>query len=240
MIRALLFSASLVAGNAFAHCSAIDNFFNKADVFLRGNVSNGLVDYNGIKADPAELNELVAIMKEASLGGQSASTRKAFWINAYNITMIRSVVSNMPLNSPLDVPGLFDTEKHSVAGQQLTLSDIENKKLLDVFGDARIHFVLVCGAMGCPTLKRGAYKPTLLESQILAQTRLAMNSGVFTRVDNTAKRVRISKIFEWYKDDFTSDGRTFLEYINKYRNIQIPSDYAVSFYTYDWSLNIKR
>jgi hypothetical protein len=225
---------------ACVECKALDNFFAKTDLFLRTHVSNGLVDYSAIKEDPATLNELVALMSGASLAGEGAATTKAFWINAYNVTMIKSVVENMPIDKPLDVPGMFDTKQHKVAGQVLTLNDIENKKLRDVFHDARIHFVLVCGAKGCPVLISGAYMPTSLETQLLTQTRNAINNSVFTKVDAAAKTVRISEIFKWYEGDFTTGGKTVLQYINQYRTTPIPADYKVAYYTYDWSLNIQK
>lgn len=48
---------------------------------------------------------------------------------------------------------------------------------------------------------------------------------------------RLSKIFDWYKSDFTDTGVTIIEYINKYANSAILKDASISYKDYDWSLN---
>lgn len=242
-MRTLTIALLLLAGNTFAtctKCNSLDNFFSKTDLFMRTHVSNGLVDYYAIKASPATLNELVEIMSSVALAGEGDATVKAFWINAYNIAMIKSVVENRPISRPLDVEGIFDAKTHEIAGRQVTLNDIENKILRPVYKDARIHFALVCGAKGCPPLISGAYMPTMLETQLLTQTTNALNSATFTRVDVANKTVKLSQIFSWYNADFTVSGKTLLQYVNQYRTTPIPSDYTVDYYTYDWSLNIKK
>jgi len=50
-------------------------------------------------------------------------------------------------------------------------------------------------------------------------------------------KVLISKIFDWYKKDFTQNGMSVLEWINQYRNQKIPSGYSLGYYEYNWSLN---
>jgi len=240
-MKTLIFIITLAGGvhPPQAACNPLDNFFSKADLFLRTHVTNGLVDYNAIKSGPQSLNALVNMMADTELSAASQSEKKAFWINAYNITMIISVIDNMPMKSPLDVPGLFDSKKHKIAGEMMTLNDLEKKKLLEVHHDARIHFVLVCGAKGCPTLLSGAYLPGRLESQIMTQTKLALNDPRFIRADSRSRRVSLSEIFKWYEADFTTGGMTVLQYVNQFRTAPIPSDYKVDYYEYDWSLNIK-
>ncbi len=113
------------------------SFFDKTDMLLSKVVANGLVDYNSLQqnhsAELRELTGIIASMPSAEL--QDPATRKAFYINSYNILTLQSVVNNMPLNSPQDVGGFFERKKHSVAGEALTLNDLENKKVRDEFGD---------------------------------------------------------------------------------------------------------
>lgn len=216
-------------------------FFTKADAFFKKNVStSGGVYYASIKANPAELNALVDMVAKYNFSSASKNTRKAFLINAYNILVIKNVVDHMPIAKPLDVPGFFDKKKFNVAGMSLTLSDIENKKIRPVYKDSRTHFVLVCAAKSCPPLANYAFMPSKLESQILARTKKAMSSKSFTKVDATNKKVRISEIFTWYKEDFDAEAKDVITYINKYRSTPIPSSYKVSNYTYNWALNIKK
>lgn len=216
------------------------SFFTEADAFFKKHVTNGRVDYENIKANPAELIGLVKQIGSYSPSGKSAAEQKAFYINAYNVLMIASVVEKYPISKPTDVPGVFDAKKHKVAGASLTLSDIENKKLRPTYKDARLHFALVCGAVSCPKLPSYAFMPSKLESQLDARTKLAMNDATFIKVKSGDNKVLISEIFTWYKEDFDREADNVLEYINKYRTQAIPADYKVGSYTYNWALNVKK
>ncbi|WP_330400325.1 hypothetical protein [Cellulophaga sp. RHA19] len=93
-----------------------NNFFTKANAFFNTNVMNGKVAYKSIKESPKELNNLVEQMKTIKVAKSDVATYQAFWINAYNISVIKNVVENYPLKSPLDKTGFFDKIKHTVAG----------------------------------------------------------------------------------------------------------------------------
>ncbi|MDX1629107.1 MAG: hypothetical protein R3345_10440 [Fulvivirga sp.] len=82
-----------------------------------------------------------------------------------------------------------------------------------------------------------SYQPELLENQLETRTSRAINDRNWLKVDHNKKVVHISKIFDWYKKDFSSDGMTVSSFINKYRKSKIPSGYSVTYYEYDWSLN---
>lgn len=214
------------------------NFFEQAGGFLSRHVHHGLVDYAAIKKNPRAINQLVTALADfdlKTLGGGHAP--KAFWINAYNLVVIHSVVTHYPIKSPLEVPGFFDRAKHRVAGDSLTLNEIENLKLRKAYGDARIHFALVCAAQGCPELINQAYVAEKLEDQLDKQTRAALNQAKHVRVNPDAKKVLISEIFKWYEIDFTSNGKTVLDYINQYRLEKIPADFSIGYIPYDWTLN---
>ncbi len=172
-----------------------------------------------------------------SLEGASDAERKAFYINAYNIITIHQIVDHYPVASPMDVKGFFDEEKHTVAGELLTLNELEKKKLLVPYQDPRIHFVLVCAAVSCPPLASFAYQADQLDEQLDEKTRQALNSGSFVRVSQGQKKVELSKIFEWYQGDFTRSHSSPVDYVNQYRDEKIPGDYQVSYYEYNWKLN---
>lgn len=238
-MRALVFSIltalslSLTAQNS----TDLDKFFLIADHFFGTYVEDGLVDYKALKSQPQQLNSLVKMMAEANLSTANEATYKAFYINAYNITMIKSLVEKYPIKSPLDDNNIFTGEKHNIAGEGLTLEKIEKQKL-NPGADPRLHFVLVCGALGCPPLANFAYKPDMVEQQIAAQTKVALNNDQFVRVDAKNNTVAVSEIFNWYAKDFA--GQSTIAYLNQYRTSKIPADYKVTNYTYDWSINGKK
>lgn len=217
----------------------LSTFFTKTDVFMKKNVFNSKVDYQSIKSSPNDLNEILEIASKIDLSKETDNNTKAFWINAYNIALIKLVVNKYPVKSPLDISGLFDKTTTTLAGKKITLNDIENKMLREKYKDARIHFVLVCGANGCPPIINNAYMPLTLETQLETQTKLAINNPDFIKVNSKSKKVEFSQIFEWYKADFISKGKNEIDFINKYLATKVDSNYKVAYYSYDWTLNKK-
>ena len=214
----------------------LNTFFNKADAFFKANVSNGKVAYSKIHSNQDELKNLLNIAEGISVSKNDANSYQAFWINAYNLSVIKGIVDNYPTNSPLDNIGFFDKTTYSLGGQTITLNDIEHKLLRGQFNDARFHFVLVCGAVGCPPLINQAYLPNTLNAQLDTQTKSALN-GSFLRVNTKNKRVQASQIMEWYKGDFTMNGESEIDFINKYRTEKLDSNYKLSYFPYDWNVN---
>lgn len=217
-----------------ATTATLDDFFTAANNFLVKYTTDGKVDYSGIKTEGTSIKELYETIGNTDLGNADKNTRTAFFLNAYNIIVIHSVVKNMPVAKPTDVKGFFDATKHNVAGSYLTLNDIENNKLRP---DPRVHFSLVCAAKGCPKIASEAFMPSTVETQLTALTKKAMNDASFIKVDNTNKVVKISQIFDWYGADFIKSNGSALSFINSYRDSKIPDSYKVEYYTYDWNLN---
>lgn len=209
-------------------------FYKASDTFFKKHVQNGLVDYDAIEKNPTELSALIDMIATAEVNISNAANYQAFYINAYNLQVIKGIV-DYKLSSPLDKKGFFDQIKVSVAGEKLTLNDIENKKLRAQFNDARFHFVLVCGAIGCPPLIDKAYHPSTLEQQLESQTVKAINNPAFIKVKKN--KVAVSQIFEWYQEDFTSNGNSILKFIAMYRKESLPEKAKISFYSYNWKVN---
>ncbi len=95
---------------------------------------------------------------------------------------------------------------------------------------------MVCGAICCPPLINKAYFPNILEAQLETQTKIALN-GSFLKVNIKKKPVEGSEILKWYKEDFTMNGETEIDFINKYRTDQILNDFKLSYFSYNWNLN---
>lgn len=215
----------------------LDKFFMDADSFFGSFVTNGVVNYRAIHLDSSALVSLYRQIGEMNLHAATEPETKAFYINAYNLAVIYWVVKHYPLKSPMDYPGFFDKIKHRVAGQSLTLNDLEKKKLLQNYMDARVHFVLACAAKSCPPLASVAFVPDDLEKQLTDRTVLSVNDPRWLRVDPKKKSVRLNKIFDWYNADFTDGGKTLIAWINQFRTEKIPTTYSIGFYEYDWALN---
>ena len=211
-------------------------FFTKADTFFATYIQNGRIDYQGIKADPSSLEALLELGQHIEVSETDAATYQSFWINGYNLLVIKGIIDNYPVKSPLDINGFFDTTKRSFGGRETTLNDIENKLLRAKFPEeARFHFVLVCAGLGCPPIVNEAYVPAKLEGQLQRQTELSLNNPSFIR--SKGKKVLLSQIFEWYKEDFTRNGATEIEFVNRYRKEKFDPSAKIGYYSYDWALN---
>jgi len=235
MRNAVYFGVVFLLVTAGGYAQSTTDFFSKTDTFLKTHVSNGRVNYKAIKKDVSQLEALLNMAGKISVTKENAAEYQAFWINGYNLLVIKGIVENYPLNSPLDVAGFFDKTKHAIGGENITLNDIENKLLRGNFlSEPRFHFVLVCAGLGCPPIIDAAYKPETLDSQLEIQTKKALNDPNFIRVDKN--KVKVSQIFEWYKVDFEQDGNV-VDFINKYKSEKLPEKAKVSYYPYDWTLN---
>ena len=211
------------------------SFFIEADKFFKTHVKNGLLDY-GKLATNNELKSLMSQIETANINGADDNTTQAFYINAYNLHVINNVVKDYPINSVREKNGFFDKVKVKVANKEMTLNQLEKNSLIKVYQDPRFHFVLVCGALGCPPITNFAYTPQDLENQLEQQTKLAMNDANFIKYNNG--KLQLSEIFKWYAKDFGSGSSEILGFINQYRTSAISSDAKISHYPYDWSLNV--
>lgn len=238
-MKKIIITSIIVLVGSIGKSQNIESFFLKTDSFLKKNTSIGKVDYQSIKNDETLLNDILEIASKIDLSKVNENNAKAFWINAYNLTLIKAIVDKYPVKSPLDIAGLFDKSTYLIAGKKYTLNEIENKIIRPKYNDARIHFALVCGANGCPPIINTAYLPETLDEQLNKQTKLALNNPNFIKVNAASKKVALSQIFEWYKSDFISKGKNEIDFINQYLEVKIDPKYKTSYYTYDWALNKK-
>ena len=236
MKKLALIAAALLSG-LMLRAQSLDAFLDEADSFFEAQVVDGRVDYKGLVQNGAPLNSLVKQIASFDVSSLSDTERKAFFINAYNISVINGIIKNYPTESPLQVGGFFDSKKHNIAGKSMTLNTLEKENLLKVTGDEKLHFVLVCAAVSCPPIATFAYRPENLEAQILERTKLALNNPEFIQVNDSKKTVEISEIFKWYPGDFKDKAPSIIEYLNQYRNEAIPTSYKTGYYTYNWALN---
>lgn len=225
---------TLPAANA---TTVAPDFYTMYTSMLQRHVQKGEVNYISLQKDKAVMQSLVSQVASYNLKQTSASEKKAFYLNAYNLLVLDQVLANYPLKSVMDIDGFFDRTKYKVAGEQLTLNELEKQKLLQPYKDARVHFALVCAAKSCPPLLNQAYTPREVEQQLQNQAKRTLNDPGFIMIQAKAKQVQVSEIFKWYKDDFLGEAESIFAYINKYRSTPLPAKYSLSYYTYNWALN---
>lgn len=233
LVLILTMSSQTFIGSA----QSLATFNQQADQFFKTNVVKGKVNYKKLKDNFSEVDKLYASLNTIDLAKVSDDEIKSFYINAYNIIVIHQIAKYYPLKSALDRNGFFDKVKHNVAGENLTLDQIEKGKVILKFRDPRVHFAFSCAATGCPELANFGFNPEMIEQQLVSRTTNAVNNPNFIKVNNQSKEVSVSMIFKWYEKDFLENDPSVLAYINRFRTQKIPDNYTLKFYDYDWSLN---
>ena len=173
------------------------------------------------------------------------NAKMAFWINVYNVLAIDVVLDKYPVKSINDVGGWFkkvwDIDAGIVAGQMVSLNYVEHE-VLRKMGDFRIHAAIVCASVSCPDIRAEAFTAHKLDVQLDEQMLLWLaNPDKGARLDTFGRFIEISKIFDWFGEDFTKGGKTVLESIAHYlppsTSAALNDDTKVKYLDYDWSLN---
>lgn len=240
-------SLALLCGlSAFVVTSSVwafDHSHAELDKTLKTYVSaDGMVDYAGLKAHRATLDHYLSdtgAISESEFDSWSRNQRLAFLINVYNAETLQLIIDNYPVKSIKKIGSLFgqpwDVESVTLFGKKTTLNTIEHKILRPIYKEARVHFAIVCAAMGCPPLHNGAFTPENLDDQLDARGRVFLNQKNKNRLDGNT--LYLSPIFDWFEEDFTENGSlqdfvaTFFPTDIKGKNLKI------KFTSYDWSLN---
>lgn len=209
--------------------------------------ARGRVDYEAIRKNPDTLKALDAYLSHiarAKAGAGDAAL--AFYINAYNATVIRGVLADRQTSgsyhSVLKIDGFFKKTKHTIAGRQLTLDELEHKLIRPQFKDARVHFVLVCGATDCPRLRQQA----MTHANVKAQLDRAAREYIPKATRATTDGVQTSQLFNWFADDFKRDAGSVPAFLARYTTDDAlkarlaDKNVKLSFSEYDWALNIKK
>lgn len=189
----------------------------------------------------------------------------AFWTNLYNGLVTDGLIALKVKGSVLQSPGFFQRIRYQVGTQVFSLDDIEHGILrgnlrppagnAPLFkqddprlafalpqADPRIHFALNCGARSCPPIR------TYTEEKLDAQLDLAARSflgGPDVQIDEKKNQIALSRLFEWYAEDFGPDKRDTLRFVLRYLPEGPAKTYLaanlekirVRYLPYDWTLH---
>jgi hypothetical protein len=214
------------------------------DILLRKYVNDrGLVAYSDWKKNRTDLEALENYLKQFADKPQTPATgndAEASLINLYNATTIRWILANYATESIKGLKDSFVAKRHDIGGSKVSLDDIENNTLRPLLS-YRTHAVLVCAARSCPPLQRFAYTPSQLDEQIDAAYRAWLSRSDLNRFMPDARKIEISSIFNWYKDDFDKAGgvaKILAQYApQQYHDYLASDNFETSYLPYDWGLN---
>lgn len=220
---------------------------SKWTTFLTNHVHDGLVDYKNAARDDGLLRNYLAEVASTDFSTLSDTDRLAYLINAYNAYTVALIIDNRDgdemVESIKDIGGFFSSpwkkKFATLGGKEYSLDQIEHELIREQFADPRVHFALNCASYSCPPLAPVAYEGELLHSQLERQTRSFINNSDNTYLEESA--LHISKLFDWYDEDFTSGIFVFIrahaegELLAELESIDKVS---LKYLPYDWSLNI--
>lgn len=212
------------------------------DLLLREHVKEGLVDYPAFNRSLEFRSFLDQVGRTRLLADAPREMRLAFLVNAYNARAIKGILDGGSPATWFGRARFFWRERHPVAGEDITLWDLEHERIRP-FGDARIHFALVCASASCPRLASRAFLPDELDAQLEQAAFAFVNDPSRNRFDPERKEAHVSAIFEWYDEDFVAEQGSLAAYLAGYvRDPAVAADlragrYEIRFQEYDWSLN---
>ncbi|WP_027421169.1 DUF547 domain-containing protein [Crocinitomix catalasitica] len=207
---------------------------------LKENVSSsGTVNYKGFKIKMDTLDAYIQVLRDTKPKSDwSLGERKSFYMNAYNAYTVKFLLVKYPVQSVKDASysgkDIWHLKLVNIGGTSYTLNYLENE-ILRKMNDPRIHFGINCAAQTCPKLWNRAFIAKNVNSQLTTLTKAYINNTKYNVI--SAKKVKLSEIFNWYATDFTSEGKTIIDYLNKYSTLTINADAKVEYLPYDWSLN---
>jgi len=221
---------------------------------------DGWVDYGGLARERGALNGFLdELGSTSSTSLKDDAERLAFWIDSYNAFTLADALDTVygKEEGVRKVEGFFNGRKHLVAGERLTLDEIEARGRN--LHDPRIHFAIVCASTSCPKLQRFAYTGERLNSQLDQAAREFFadpNRGL--RFDPKKNELYVSPILKWYAWDFTGatggagsnwarvkaavSGSELMNFIAKYAPPEVADRIKqnppiLHYFDYDWSLN---
>ena len=250
MSLAAAFVLPLSASSLRAQHTSVDH--SDFDRLLRQNVVNGRVDYDAFDRAP-EFKRYLSLLDATDPAALQSKERLAYWINTYNAYTIELINRHKERQSIrninkslgfLRLKGPWGERIVKAGGQTLTLDDVEHRIIRKDFREPRIHFALVCAALGCPPLRSEAYTGAALDAQLEDQGRIfLLESPAKNHVDVAARTVHVSLIFNLYREDFGGSSASVGSFIAHWypegpeRRLLASGDFTVKETPYDWSLN---
>lgn len=199
----------------------------------------GLVDYTKLNSN-SSIFETLEGMRDQDISAYNTEEALAFWLNAYNLLTLFSVVERLAENPNWNGNSslwskfrFFILKRHRIAGKKMSLYTLENKILRKQFQDPRIHFAINCASVSCPQLPGNLFESQNLDEYLEFLTTEFINSEEVSYYSEE-NVLELSLIFKWYKSDFKP---SVIDFIGKYRSLNFPSTPRITYKRYNWKIN---
>ncbi|MBI1356709.1 MAG: DUF547 domain-containing protein [Acidobacteria bacterium] len=204
----------------------------------------GLVDYEGLREREADLDAYLLSLSQAPFDAMGRNQKLALLLNAYNAFTLELILDHWPVDSITHIPApeRWDAVRWNIAGKLYSLNQIEHEQIRPKFAEPRIHFALVCAAMGCPKLRNEAYEPELLEEQLEEQAWYVHSHDTWFRFDAAERKASLTLLYQWYAGDFEQAAGSSLAFAARYAPelaaaLEKQHRVSIEWLDYDWSLN---
>ena len=203
-------------------------------------VDDGDVNYPGINTSNSYHAYITQLEKKTAF--QNSNEELSYWINAYNALAIKGILDGRSPESFFGKIGYFYNAEYTVNGRTTNLYDLEHDVIIPL-QEPRVHFALNCASASCPRLNNAVYQAEKLEQQLENAAIVFINDTSRNRFDQQTKTAYISKIFDWFEDDFVKHSGTVQNYLALYVSDERLStalannEYQIKYMEYDWSLN---
>lgn len=249
------FALALALAVRVSAAPMFDHTHTAFDRVLKQQVADGGVNYTALKATPQPLTvylDTLAAVTEAEFKAWPEKERLAFLINLYNAATLKLIVDHYPVASIKKIGGFFNfgglgdgpwaQKVVRLFGQVTTLDHVEHEIIRKEYGEARVHFALVCAARGCPPLRAEAWTGDKLEVQLAEQGRIFLGQAEKNRVEAAKRTLHLSPIFKWFAGDFEAAAGSVEKFVTPFlpetaRTALAAGGFKISYTDYDWSLN---
>ncbi len=199
------------------------SFHDKCAEVLKDFVDEkGMVDYTTLRRQRLRLKALLLEFDTIDPSEYRKWTKEnkiAFWLNAYNIQMLKIITDNYPIqssrilrlypgwgpNSILHIKGIWSDYKFLVMDEEFTLSEIDKRFFRKEFDDPRIFFAVSRGSLSGPPLRNEPYYGHRLNKQLDDQVKRFLSGLLALRIDTEKQRVYLSSLFQ-----LSSYGKEFI------------------------------
>ena len=184
------------------NCAAILNEFVNDE---------GIVNYKELKRNKSELKDRLDKFAEFSTEKYNSwpkEDKMAFWLNAYNIQLMKIIIDNYPIeslrihrlfwppNSIRHISGIWDEHKFIVMDEEFTLAEIERRFFCGEFDEPRLFFAISRASISGPPMQNEPYYGYKLYEQLDDQARKFLSNPLAFRVDREKQKVYLSAIFQ--------------------------------------------
>lgn len=194
--------------------STVEAIHRPLDQVLDLYVRDGLVYYRALQSERARLDRYVSSLNvpAATYAGWSREQQMAFWLNAYNVFVLQTVIDRYPIRgrspqypaaSIRQIPGAFDRTRHAAAGRSLTLDEIE-KDVMAPFAEPRLYLALGRGALGSGRLRSEAFTADRIGAQLDAVAIDFMTRRQMFALDREAGTLSVTPILSWREAAFVA------------------------------------